>query len=105
MKINKNNFTRNLQFQAIHIQSRKFDIRLVTPESFPATVLGFSFEIIKNKLHTILIMNEMSFEINKKFLTGSPQFHAIHIQSYFRFSTPDIFPATVFAIFIEIIYI
>jgi hypothetical protein len=26
-------------------------------------------------------MNEMSFEINKKFLTGSPQFHAIHIQS------------------------
>ena len=52
-------------------------------------------------------MNEMSLEINKKFLTGSPQFHAIHIQSRkneFRFSTPDIFPATVFAIFIEIIY-
>jgi hypothetical protein len=53
-------------------------------------------------------MNEMSFEINKKLLSGSPQFHAIHIQSwknYFRFSTPDIFPATVFAIFMEIIYI
>jgi hypothetical protein len=34
-----------------------------------------------------------------KNLTGSPQFHAIHIQSWkndFRFSTPDIFPATVF---------
>jgi hypothetical protein len=53
-------------------------------------------------------MNEMSLEIKKKFLTGSPQFHAIHIQSWkndFRFSTTDIFPATIFAIFIEIIYI
>ena len=39
--------TRNLKFQAKHIQSRKSDIRSDTPESFPATVLDFSFEIIK----------------------------------------------------------
>jgi hypothetical protein len=32
---------------AIHIQSRKSDIRSDTPESFPATILDFSFEIIK----------------------------------------------------------
>jgi hypothetical protein len=53
-------------------------------------------------------MNDMSLEINKKFLTGSPQFYARQSQSWkndFRFSTPDIFPATVFAIFIEIIFI
>ena len=52
-------------------------------------------------------MNDMSLEINKKFLTGPLNFMQ-DSQSWkndFRFSTPDIFPATVVAIFIEIIFI
>jgi hypothetical protein len=53
-------------------------------------------------------MNEMSLEINKKFLTDPLNFMQYTFKfekNDFRFSTPDIFPATVFAIFIEIIFI
>jgi hypothetical protein len=53
-------------------------------------------------------MNEMSLEINKKFLTGPLNFmqYTFKVEKkYFRFSTPDIFPAADFAIIIEIIYI